>query len=132
MAIGLPKRIRDDYEIEEILKTSQRSENSQSGSDEEKLNAIVKQLSENSTILDYLVPKFIKLEEEVHLLRTNQEKLHILNLLEQNKESKKELEEIFQINSNDVVDTKTLEGLLSKYSDGEDSTEWVRSVRDTS
>jgi len=80
-----------------------------------------------------LLDEISELKEEVRGLKKREEEYHIQSLVEQNERSRKELEEIFGLDPDKVVDTKTLDGMLSEYIEpDENADEMVRSVRDNS
>ena len=85
---------------------------------------------ENSEYIDWLVRKIPKLEEKISELENQNHELFMQNIIAQNTESVKELARTCEINENIVYDPKELEGILSKYSDSQNSVEWVRDVRD--
>ncbi len=86
----------------------------------------------DNEVIEYLAKQIFELEKKVEFLKEQQKQSQLNDLLEQNELSRKDLESIFDIDPNDQVDTKTLDGLLKDYADPkENSAELVRSVRDS-
>ena len=81
--------------------------------------------------IKYLLDEISELKEEICGLKKREEEYHIQSLVEQNERSRKELEEIFGLDPDKVVDTKALDGMLSGYIiPDENADEMIRSVRD--
>lgn len=85
---------------------------------------------EDSEYIDWLIKKIPKLEEKVSELENQNHELFMQSIIAQNTESVKELARTWEIDENIVHDSRELEGILSEYSDSQNSAEWVRDVRD--
>ena len=87
---------------------------------------------ENSEYIYWLTRKISELEEKTSELENQNHELFVQSITAQNTESVKELTRIWEIDENTVYDPSKLEGILSQYSDSQNSVEWVRDVRDSS
>ena len=85
---------------------------------------------ENSEYIDWLARKIPELEEKISELENQNRELFMQSIIAQNTESVKELARMWEIDENVVYDPRELEGILSEYSDSQNSAEWVRDVRD--
>ena len=85
---------------------------------------------EDSEYVDWLIKKIPKLEEKISELENQNHELFMQSIIAQNTESVKELARTWEIDENIVRDSRELEGILSEYSDSQNSVEWVRDVRD--
>ncbi len=82
-------------------------------------------------MIEELTREVSALKTQVKFLQEHIRKEHLDNLLAQNDLSRKKIESIFNIKSDDAIDTLSLDGLLSDYIDErQNSSELVRSVRD--
>lgn len=74
--------------------------------------------------------RILQLEEEIHRLQSQNDKLIKQDLFAQNEQGIKTLERIFKIDENEVYEPKELEGILADYPGPESSVELIRSIRD--
>jgi len=147
MVIGMSKPWKEDYELEQeeqevktLKKYGKKIEwtiiEPTSETDvlylETKGEGRTKIVVSDNEVIEYLAKQISELEKQVEFLKEQQKQSQLNDLLEQNELSRKDLESIFDIDPNDQVDTKTLDGLLKDYADPkENSAELVRSVRDS-
>ena len=83
-------------------------------------------LEEQLKMSDYYIAELTKQIQKLSKL----DQIHPDSLWQQNEIGRKELMSIFRIDSNDSIDTKKLDGLLSDYVNQEqDSRDLVRSIR---
>lgn len=83
-------------------------------------------LEEQLKMSDYYIAELTKQLQKLSKL----DQIHPDSLWQQNEIGRKELMSIFRIDSNDSIDTKKLDGLLSDYVNQEqDSRDLVRSIR---
>jgi len=145
MVIGMSKPWKEDYEVEQEVVTGQKygkkvgwtTIESTSEPDvvyiEAGQRSTTKIIVSDNEIIEYLSTRVFELEKQVESIQEQQKHIQLSNLREQNEISRRELETIFDIEPNDQVDTKTLDGLLKDYvNPNENSSELVRSVRDNS
>lgn len=148
MVTGLSKPWKEDYELEQEgheLKTLKKYGKKIEWAKiepttetdvlylETKGEITTKIVVSDNKVIEYLAKQLSELDKQVKFLKEQQKQSQLNNLLEQNESSRKDLESIFDIDPNDQVDTKTLDGLLKDYGDPkENSAELVRSGRNSS
>ncbi|MGH2574310.1 MAG: hypothetical protein ACRDFC_01270 [Ignavibacteria bacterium] len=130
------RQFKSDKEIEEELQVVQVSRTQKTWRfviDETPETNSPGIIIDDNEIIGTLMNKIRQLEEEINLLKKREETYRIQSLIEQNEASRKEIEEIFELDPDKTVDTKTLDGMLSEYiTPTENADEMVSSVRDNS
>ena len=126
------KPYKEDYEIEEELSPSKLSDPQKTIVFRMKAGEIV-EIDKENALINFLIDKIHELEDTIAFLKKKEEENRIQSLIDQNEQSRKELEEIFDLDPNEKIDPTKLEGILDPFiKPNQNSAEWVRSVRDSS